>query len=202
MVRYCENTTPVLKIYSAECFGSFRAAAIATRSKPCTHGPSRPSACIIMLELCAASLWTDALLQHAPIAPPKQQVLLEFCARCARGPSAPRALATCASSRSRTDDESAQRCDPQQALGTAASAMLIAVFGKSASRSKLEKGTRRTASLPAWAMRSAHCPLRPGHCPLHQRIVRMRITPPQGARRQCKAGAASRSTPARCGWTS
>ena len=25
-------------------------------------------------------------------------------------------------------------------------------------------------------MRSAHCPLRPGHCPLHQRIVRMRIT--------------------------
>ena len=71
MVRYCENTTPVLKIYSAECFGSFRAAAIATRSKPCTHGPSRPPACIIMLELRAASLWTDALLQHAPNAPPK-----------------------------------------------------------------------------------------------------------------------------------
>ena len=71
MVRYCENTTPVLKIYSAECFGSFRAAAIATRSKPCTHGPTRPPACIIMLELRAASLWTDALLQHAPNAPPK-----------------------------------------------------------------------------------------------------------------------------------
>ena len=31
----------------------------------------------------------------------------------------------------------------------------------------------------AWAMRSAHCPLRPGHCPLRQRIVRMPITPPQ-----------------------
>ena len=40
-----------------------------------------------------------------------------------------------------------------------------------------KRGTRRTAPLPAWAMRSAHCPLRPGHCPLHQRIVRMRITP-------------------------
>ena len=71
MVRYCENTTPVLKIYSAECFGSFRAAAIATRSKPCTHGPSRPPACIIMLELRAASLWTDALLRHSQGAPPK-----------------------------------------------------------------------------------------------------------------------------------
>ena len=41
------------------------------------------------------------------------------------------------------------------------------------SSSASQKGTRRTASLPAWAMRSAHCPLRPGHCPLRQRIVRM-----------------------------
>ena len=40
------------------------------------------------------------------------------------------------------------------------------------SSSASQKGTRRTASLPAWAMRSAHCPL-------HQRIVRMPITPPQ-----------------------
>ena len=165
MVRYCENTTPVLKIYSAECFGSFRAAAIATRSKPCTHGPSRPPACIIMLELRAASLWTDALLQHAPIAPPKtassSRVLRTVRARTERSEST-RDLRIVALS-SRTDDESAQRCDPQQALGTAASAMLIAVFGKSASLSKLEKGTRRTASAPAWArMGSAHCPLR--HC--------------------------------------
>ena len=41
------------------------------------------------------------------------------------------------------------------------------------SSSASQKGTRRTASLPAWAMRSAHCPLRLGHCPLRQRIVRM-----------------------------
>ena len=47
------------------------------------------------------------------------------------------------------------------------------------SSSASQKGTRRTASLPAWAMRSAHCPLRLGHCPLRQRIVRMPITPPQ-----------------------
>ena len=165
MVRYCENTTPVLKIYSAECFGSFRAAAIATRSKPCTHGPSRPPACIIMLELRAASLWTDALLQHAPIAPPKtassSRVLRTVRARTERSEST-RDLRIVALS-SRTDDESAQRCNPSQAPGTAASAMLIAVFGKSASLSKLEKGTRRTASAPAWeSMGSAHCPLR--HC--------------------------------------
>ena len=43
------------------------------------------------------------------------------------------------------------------------------------SSSASQKGTRRTASLPAWAMRSAHCPLRLGHCPLRQRIVRMPI---------------------------
>ena len=47
------------------------------------------------------------------------------------------------------------------------------------SPSASQRGTRRTASLPAWAMRSAHCPLRLGHCPLRQRIVRMPITPPQ-----------------------
>jgi len=130
-----------------------------------THGPSRPPACIKMLELCAASLWTDALLQHASIAPPKtassSRVLRTVRARTERSEST-RDLRIVALS-SRTDDESAQRCDPSQAPGTAASAMLIAVFGKSASLSKLEKGTRRTASAPAWAsMGSAHCPLR--HC--------------------------------------
>ena len=96
MVRYCENTTPVLKIYSAECFGSFRAAARAARSKSCTHGPSRPPACIIMLELCAASLWTDALLQHASIAPPKTASSSRVLRSAACSDRSPRwALATC-----------------------------------------------------------------------------------------------------------
>ena len=58
----------------------------------------------------------------------------------------------------------------------ASRAGLRRIRGKTAAA---EKGTRRTAPLPAWAMRSAHCPLRPGHCPLRQRIVRMPITPPQ-----------------------
>ena len=45
------------------------------------------------------------------------------------------------------------------------------------SSSASQKGTRRTASLPAWAMRSAHCPLR-------QRIVRMPIIEEDSRRRE------------------
>ena len=47
----------------------------------------------------------------------------------------------------------------------ASRAGLRRIRGKTAAA---EKGTRRTAPLPAWAMRSAHCPLRPGHCPLRR----------------------------------
>ena len=144
---------------------SFRAAAWAARLKSCTHGPSRPPACKTMLELRATSLSSGALLRNAPNAPPKtassSRVLRALRAWTERSEST-RDLRIVALS-SRTDDESARRCDPSQAPGTAASAMLIAVFGKRASLSKLERGTRRTASAPAWAsMGSAHCPLR--HC--------------------------------------
>ena len=138
---------------------------MAARLKSCTHGPSRPPAHIIMLELRAASLWTDALLQHAPNAPPKtassSRVLRTLRARTER-PESTRDLRIVALS-SRTDDESAQRCDPQQALGTAASAMLIAVFGKSYRLPITASWKRGQGALPqsqhgqAWDLPTVRC---------------------------------------------
>jgi len=154
------------------------------RSTLCTRDHSRPPVCARMLELRTTLAAAPALRERC-----RKTASSEVCHRAPRGTFAAGTQSIGKIRRDIVIRPATQPClkghggnGPTVSVKAEAGLAEPAEPDSAESAGKQQpqkRGTRRTAPLPAWAMRSAHCPLRPGHCLLHQRIVRMRITPPQ-----------------------